>query len=398
MEYWLRLLWCFVLQALVATLDLPAALASPTFLSGVRDLAYDAARQLVFTAAIGGYVSIIDVSDATAPKLLADLAPTSIGDAHGVAYDAVGQRVFVASVSQSSVTCIDVHDPSNPAVVSTLTDETALYYSTHLAWDESRSALFVASAGSGDESNASTARRGHSISSVAVGNTSGCAMTLQHRMTSWSPEPLHIPGVNATRAYPVYTLLDPDRRLLYVSNDARCTVEVIDVRTLVPRKVGNYSSCRAIEYNSQSAYDRVTQRLFTVAQKAASFAVLDMTDPTLPKLESLLQDRNRTNTSQPLAGATGVALDARRRLAFVAAEHDADLVVVDVANFSAPTMVGRVQHPALAGEAVVYDAERLLAFVVSRRAAALTVVDVADKEAPAVVGVLSSKGVGVSSS
>ena len=50
---------------------LTTASAPDTFLSGVRDLAYDAARQLVITAAIGGHVAVIDVADSAAPKLLA---------------------------------------------------------------------------------------------------------------------------------------------------------------------------------------------------------------------------------------------------------------------------------------------------------------------------------------
>jgi DNA-binding beta-propeller fold protein YncE len=230
------------------------AAAPPTFLSGVRDLAYDASRQLVLTAAIDGFVSIIDVSDSSAPKLLSSLAPASVVDAHGLAYDVAGRRLFVASVSQASVTCIDVRDPARPVVLSTLSDDTALFYSTHLAYDAARGALFVASAGSGDETNATLARKGHSISSIAVSNGSGCAMTLQHRMTSWQPEPVHVPGVNQTQAYPVYTLIDPERPLLYVSNDARCTVEVIDISTLMPRKVGNYSSCPQVRSPIAASY------------------------------------------------------------------------------------------------------------------------------------------------
>merc|ERR1711865_446917 len=115
-----------------------------------------------------------------------------------------------------------------------------------------------------------------------------CSMRLVARMTSWAPD--SSPGVNKTLAYPVYSLLDPERPYLYVSNDARCTVEVIDVSTMVPRKVGNYTSCEKIEYNSQSAYDPSTQRLFTAAQHANSFAVVDVSNPTNPLLAGLLQD------------------------------------------------------------------------------------------------------------
>jgi hypothetical protein len=119
--------------------------------------------------------------------------------------------------------------------------------------------------------------------------------------------------------------------------------------------------------------------------------VLDLTDPTAPRLEGLLQDPGRSNSSQPLAGATGVAFDKERRLAFVAAEHARVFSVISVTNLSAPVLVGRVLHPALAGEAVAYDSLRRRAFVVSRSAAALVVVDVRVPTAPAILGIISSK-------
>jgi hypothetical protein len=145
-------------------------------------------------------------------------------------------------------------------------------------------------------------------------------MQLMHRMTSWAPDTS--PGVNATLAYPVYSILDPDRPLLYVSNDARCTVEVIDVSTLLPKKLSNYTSCPLIEYNSQIAYDRGSRRLFTAAQHANSFAVLDMTSSSQPKLLGWVQDANRTSRTHLLAGATGCAVDPlNTSLAFVVAEY-----------------------------------------------------------------------------
>ena len=83
-------------------------------------------------------------------------------------------------------------------------------------------------------------------------------------------------------------LADPERRPMYVSNDARCTLEIIGVSTLVPHKVGNFTDCAKIEYNSQTAYPK-TKRLFTVAQHADSFAVFDVSNPGHPQLTSLLQ-------------------------------------------------------------------------------------------------------------
>jgi hypothetical protein len=149
-------------------------------------------------------------------------------------------------------------------------------------------------------------------------------MHLLHRMTSWAPDTGGIPG--KTLAYPVYTLLDAERKLMFVSNDARCTVEVIDVTTLMPKKIGNFTDCGRIEYNSQTAYDSKTRRLFTAAQHADSFAVLDTSNPGHPELTHLLQDQNRTacapgncSEAQLFAGATGVAFDGERNLAFVTA-------------------------------------------------------------------------------
>jgi len=194
-------------------------ISSGGFLKGVRDLVYDESRSLIFTAAIHGTVSIINVKNSSNPFLVSSVAPSTVLDAHGLAMDHKNQRLFVASVSQASVTCIDVTRPETPRIVSTVRNTTWLYYSTHLSFDPHRSALFVASAGNGNESMCPSC--GHSISSITV-NDFGL-MTLRHRMTSWYPDTS--PGVNKTLAYPVYTLLDPERPLLYVSNDARCTVE-----------------------------------------------------------------------------------------------------------------------------------------------------------------------------
>ena len=291
---------------------------STDFLKGVRDLAYDAARQLVITAGIHGTVAVINVSSNT-PTLVSTLSPSTVVDAHGLAYDAARQRVYVASVSQATVTCIDATDPYHLAVVATVTNTTWLYYSTHLSFDAGKSALYVTSAGNGDETNATTRTAGHSISSIVVAPNG--TMALAHRMTSWAPD--ISPGVNKTQAYPVYSVLDHTRHLMYVSNDARCTVEIINVTTLVPRKVGNYTSCTSIEYNSQAAFDPVTKRLFTAAQHANSFAVVDVADPAHPALAGLLQDSNRSSRTQLFAGATGCAFDGSRNLAYVASEFAA---------------------------------------------------------------------------
>ena len=222
-------------------------------------------------------------------------------------------------------------------------------------------------------------------------------MKLLHRMTSWAPDSGGIPGKHL--AYPVFTMLDPGRPLMYVSNDARCTVEVIGVATLQPIKLGNYTDCGQIEYNSQVAYDPATKRLFTAAQHADSFAVLDVSNPGQPMLVSLLQDRNRTSCkdggctqAQVLAGATGVAFDAERNVAFVASEYARSFAVVDLSDSQGEVkVIGVVWHKQLSGEAIQYDSEGKRAFVVSRQASALLVVDVVDVNEPRVIGVLSSK-------
>jgi len=169
---------------------------------------YDNSRDLVLTAAIHGTMAVIDVSDSTQPVLVGSISPPSVADAHGLSYDFERNWAFIASVSQSTVTCVDVSDPTSPRVISTVTNTTWLYYSTHLSYDSSRSMLFVVSAGSGDESS----NAGHSITSVSVGADG--KMELLYRMIDWSPD--SSPGVNKKKAYPVYSVLDSTRRLLCV--------------------------------------------------------------------------------------------------------------------------------------------------------------------------------------
>ena len=61
---------------------------------------------------------------------------------------------------------IDTSDPYNPTVISTISNSTWLFYSTHLSFDPVRSLLFVASAGNGTEG--SGVGQGHSITSISV--------------------------------------------------------------------------------------------------------------------------------------------------------------------------------------------------------------------------------------
>jgi hypothetical protein len=228
---------------------------------------------------------------------------------------------YVASVTEATVTAIDIQNPANPKVIATIKNATWLYYSTHLSFDPLRSVLFVVSAGNGSEPlEGGRGVAGHSITSVAVAENG--TMALVDRMTDWTPgvAPSAPPGSTKTMAYPVYSTLDPERPVLYVSNDAQCTVDIIDVSTLTPRKMGNYTSCAKIAYNSQSGYDPLTRRLFTACQHANSFAVVDVSHVKSPKLVGLIQDRNRTSKDQPLAGATGCAFDGSRNLSFVASE------------------------------------------------------------------------------
>jgi len=168
-------------------------------------------------------------------------------------------------------------------------------------------------------------------------------------------------------------------------------VEVINVSTNVPRKISNYTSCPKIEYNSQASYDPASRRLFTAAQHANSFAVLDVSDPVHPSLLGLLQDTNRTSHDELLAGATGCAFDSRRNVSFVASEFAKSFSIIDVSDSTAPKVLGQVRHPALSGEAIKYDAAKQVAYVVSRSAAALVIVDVKILATPKVIGVLSSK-------
>eukprot|EP00729_Bicosta_minor_P030997 gene30997-2596_t len=121
------------------------------YLGGARDLVYDSERELVLIAAIHGTLTILDVADRAQPSFVSYIAPSSVQDAHGLAYDSAKKRVFVASVTESSVTCIDTSDPYNPTVISTISNSTWLFYSTHLSFDPVRSLLFVASAGNGTE-------------------------------------------------------------------------------------------------------------------------------------------------------------------------------------------------------------------------------------------------------
>jgi|EP01046_Picozoa_sp_COSAG06_P011340 hypothetical protein len=76
---------------------------------------------------------------------------------------------FIASVSQASITCVDVSDAQHPRVLSTVQNSSWLYYSTHLSYDAGKSALFVCSAGSGSEATPrGVVPPGHSITSVSV--------------------------------------------------------------------------------------------------------------------------------------------------------------------------------------------------------------------------------------
>ena len=174
------------------------------------------------------------------------------------------------------------------------------------------------------------------------------------------------------------------------ADDATNALTLNAARNDVPMCALHYAGAE-IEYNSQAAYDPETKMLYTAAQHANSFAIVNMSNPTNPELAGLLQDSNRTARNETFAGATGCTFDSVRKLAFVASEYSKTFAVVEVANPDKPQIVGTVTHPALSGEAVQYDHVRQRAFVASRTASALVVVDVRSPTAPAVIGIFSSK-------
>ncbi|KAH8069918.1 hypothetical protein JL721_5455 [Aureococcus anophagefferens] len=300
------------------------------YLQGARDIAYDERRgRLVVSALHADSVAVLDArgEDIALSGLYVD--HERFGNAHGFAYDADRELVFAASYTKHSLAALDVGAPRAAAP----------------------------SPGGDDHDNAEHRdEQARGLGTPPPTLADPARLRAVGRLTDWGDER----GRGNGDAYPVYCVADAPRQLVYVSNDKAATLEVVDVADPArPVKVGEVYDAR-IDYVSQLAFDAEARVLYAASQKADSFAVVNVNDPRNPALLAVLVDH------EVLDGATGVALDRRRR--------------------------GLVGHDLLeGGEAVAYDATRALAFVASRTSAAVVAVDVADPARPSVDRSLCTK-------
>ena len=262
--------------------------------------------------------------------------------------------------------------------------------------------VFVTAAGSHNWNVSKVTNIGEDVNPGAARDRSSSAATM--RRTG-----LLTDGAPARPAYPVYCVYDAARALLFASNDAE-PLEVVGVSDAAQPVVGEVAAVPELAYVSQLALDAPSNLIIAASQKATPWRSSrgGRREPQI--LGSL--------TSDALDGATGVAYDAARRLAYVASEFAGTLSVVSVADGSRhrrgrmrvwkSTTESQPRHRAdvasmawsprrfprrsrttrCAGEAVAFDAARRRVFVASRTSACLVEADVRDAAAPTVVAAL----------
>jgi hypothetical protein len=108
------------IMLLISGFATPTALAVPTGPS--QGLAFDDTRNLVFYAAGGGAVTVLDVADPTIPVLVTDSIQTG-GVVQDLYYDDSTQRLYIAA-DEGDFQIWDVQTPAAPQQISV----TSLYY------------------------------------------------------------------------------------------------------------------------------------------------------------------------------------------------------------------------------------------------------------------------------
>lgn len=353
--------------------------ASPTLVATVNTPGY---AQSVLSSGNHAYVGdssgglqIIDLSTPAAATI-AGAFDTS-GDALGI--DVAGELAFVAD-GPAGLVVIDVSLPSAPTLVATL-DTPGYAFDVMVAGDRA----YVADGGSGvhvvDVSNPSAP------SLISTFDTPGLARTLQ-----LEGDLLYLADVGSGLL--VLDVANPAAPVKLTGFDSSGDVWGIDVQ-------GEHVFLAAFDHGVQIlrvgavAPDLLTLGSFTPADEAKGIfvdgryayvgadlnglVILDVSNPLAPTLVGNLD---------PPSGGVSEGVFASGDLAFLA-EGVAGLRIIDVSNPASPTLIATHNTP---GSAIGVFVAGDLAYVADGTAGGLQIVDVSDPASPDSVGSLNSAG------
>jgi hypothetical protein len=100
-------------------LDLAGVAGPDASMDGPHDIAYESGDYAFVAASVADVIASIDVSDPTNPSVVSTLA---LGSSPRY-IEVVGTHAFVVDFTDDSVTSVDISDPANMSVVSTLTSQ-----------------------------------------------------------------------------------------------------------------------------------------------------------------------------------------------------------------------------------------------------------------------------------
>ncbi len=298
-------------------------------LDGANGVAVSGGYAYVANTAAGS-LTVIDISNPTAPAQMGTVSTADLDGAVGVAV--AGSYVYVASNNAGSLTVIDVSNPATPAQVGTIST-TALDGARGVAVAGSHAYVGSVLAGSLtviDVSNPATPAQVGTISTAALDGARGVAVAGSH-------------------AY-VASLLADSLTVIDVSNPA------------APVQVGAVSTA-----DLDDAYDVAVfgNHAYVGSVLADSLTVIDVSNPAAPVQVG-------TISTAAINMAFGVAVSGN--YAYVTGRDSNSLTIIDVSNPATPVQVGTISTTALDGARGVAVVDNR-AYVASGDVDSLTVID-----------------------
>ena len=216
--------------------------------AGLRELALDEVNSVVYLPSNDDFFSV-DVSDPTNMALLDTLTDSvNLNNTAGVALNPARTRAYVISRGTTSVVTVDISDPSNLSILGSYTDAN-LSDANEFVIDQSTEVGYV------------------SATVVTALDCSGVTASLLSSVTlSYDPDDI---------------TLAPDQGVIYLSSRSEDSVVAIDVSN--PSSISVISTLvDPVNLNSANRLevDDARRTLFVVAQSARALVSVDVKDPS----------------------------------------------------------------------------------------------------------------------
>ena len=270
----------------------------------------------------------------------------------------LGKYAYVVSSLSSSLTVIDISNPTSPTQVGVIRDGVG---ATNFTGPRD---VYVS---------------GKYAYAVTSGSNSFTVIDISNPL---APKQLGtiVDGVGATEldgAWSVYV----SGKYAYVASIDDSSVTVIDISNpSSPVQVGTIKDgVGATQLNSAHAVYVSGKYAYVASQGDSSLTVIDISNPSSPKEIGTIIDNSVGGTGTQLLNAQGVYVSGK--YAYVASASDNSLSVIDISNPSLPKEIGTLVSARLNGAEDVYVSGKY-AYVASSISDSLTVIDISNPASP----------------